>query len=157
MSLQTDVIFVKALRSNSDLIEQLPAGDVYNTAIALPEEAADNAPIPYVIVSFDGLNTDDSTKDTVYDALTDDVQIGIVVVAKTRPQLAELVIAIRNTIRNYFCSVIADPQHEDFALLPNSYTFSANDVKYDGDKPCYWQVLTFKCVTEPDQEDEHQE
>ena len=156
MSLQTDVIFVKALRSNQELISQLPAGDVYNTAIALPDEQADNAPVPYVIVSFDGLNTDDSTKDTVYDALTDDVQIGIVVVARTRPKLAELVIAIRNTIRNYFCSVIANPQHEDFALLPNSYTFSANDVKYDADKPCYWQVLTFKCVTEPDQEDEQE-
>ena len=156
MSLQTDVIFVNALRSNADLIAQLPAGDVYNTAIALPEEQADNAPVPYVIVSFDGLNTDDSTKDTVYDALTDDVQIGIVVVARTRPKLAELTIAIRNTIRNYFCSVIANPQHEDFALLPNSYTFSASDVKYDADKPCYWQVLTFKCVTEPDQEDEQE-
>ena len=156
MSLQTDVIFVKALRSNQEIISQLPAGDVYNTAIALPDEQADNAPVPYVIVSFDGLNTDDSTKDTVYDALTDDVQIGIVVVARTRPKLAELVIAIRNTIRNYFCSVIANPQHEDFALLPNSYTFSASDVKYDADKPCYWQVLTFKCVTEPDQEDEQE-
>ena len=157
MSLQTDVIFVKALRSNQNLISQLPAGDVYNTAIALPEEEANNAPVPYVIVSFDGLNTDDSTKDTVYDALTDDVQIGIVVVAKTRPQLAELTIAIRNTIRNYFCAVIVDPHHEDFELLPNSYAFSASDVKYDADKPCYWQVLTFKCVTEPDKEDEHQE
>ena len=157
MSLQTDVIFVKALRSNQTLISKLAAHDVYNTAIALPEEQADNAPVPYVIVSFDGLNTDDSTKDTVYDALTDDVQIGIVVVARTRPKLAELVIAIRNTIRNYFCAVIANPQHEDFALLPNSYTFSASDVKYDADKPCYWQVLTFKCVTEPDQEDGHQE
>ena len=157
MSLQTDVIFVNALRSNQELISKLAAHDVYNTAIALPDEQADNAPVPYVIVSFDGLNTDDSTKDTVYDALTDDVQIGIVVVARTRPKLAELVIAIRNTIRNYFCSVIANPQHEDFAILPNSYTFSASDVKYDADKPCYWQVLMFKCVTEPDQEDEHQE
>lgn len=157
MSLQTDVIFVKALRSNQELISKLAAHDVYNTAIALPDEQADNAPIPYVIVSFDGLNTDDSTKDTVYDALTDDVQIGIVVVARTRPKLAELTVAIRNTIRNYFCTVIVDQQHEDFALLPNSYTFSASDVKYDGNKPCYWQVLTFKCVTEPDKEDEHQE
>ena len=52
MSLITDAIFVKALRSNTELIEQLPAGDVYNTAIALPEEEADNASVPYIIVSF---------------------------------------------------------------------------------------------------------
>ena len=51
MSLITDAIFVKALRSNAALIAQLPAGDVYNTAIALPDEDADNAPLPYIIVS----------------------------------------------------------------------------------------------------------
>jgi hypothetical protein len=41
MSLQTDIIFVKALRANADLMAQLAAGDVYNTAIALPDEDLD--------------------------------------------------------------------------------------------------------------------
>ena len=71
MSLITDVIFVKALRSNYELIEQLPAGDVYNTAIALPEEEADNAPVPYIIVSFDGLQNQDQTKDDDFEAESD--------------------------------------------------------------------------------------
>ena len=67
MSLQTDIVFVKALRSNATLVQQLPAGDVYNTAIPLPDEEAENAPLPYVIVSFDGLNNQDTTKDSSYE------------------------------------------------------------------------------------------
>ena len=46
MSLQTDIIFVKALRADENLMAQLPAGDVYNTTIALPDEDLDNAPLP---------------------------------------------------------------------------------------------------------------
>ena len=98
MSLITDAIFVKALRSNAALIASLPAGDVYNTAIALPDEDADNAPLPYVIVSFDGLNNQDTTKDNDYDGLTDTVTIGIEIAAETRPQLGELAVMIRKTI-----------------------------------------------------------
>ena len=63
MSLLTDIIFVKALRADENLMAQLPAGDVYNTAIALPDEDLDNAPLPYIIVSFDGLTNDVETKD----------------------------------------------------------------------------------------------
>ena len=51
MSLKTDIIFVNAIRSNDELIALLPAGDVYNTTIALPEPEALNAPLPYIIVS----------------------------------------------------------------------------------------------------------
>ena len=60
MSLLTDIIFVKALRSNAALMSMLPAHDVYNTTIALPDEDMDNAPVPYIIVTFDGMQNEDS-------------------------------------------------------------------------------------------------
>ena len=142
--------FVKALRSNAALIASLPAGDVYNTAIALPDEDADNAPLPYVIVSFDGLNNQDTTKDNDYDGLTDTVTIGIEIAAETRPQLGELAVMIRKTIADRFQQIAQDPQDEDYALLPNAYTMQAQPVQYDSLKPCYWQQLTFQCDTNPD-------
>lgn len=150
MSLQTDIIFVKALRSNADLIAQLPAGDVYNTAIALPDEELDNTEVPYIIVSFDGLNNQDSTKDSSYDGLTDMVTVGIEIAAKTRPQLAELAIMVRDTIRDYFRQHVASQDDEDYALIPNSYQLQAQQVQYDSLKPCYWQQLTYQCDTDPD-------
>ena len=150
MSLITDAIFVKALRSNAALIASLPAGDVYNTAIALPDEDADNAPLPYVIVSFDGLNNQDATKDDDFEADSDQVQIGIEIAAETRPQLGELARSVRKTLREYFREHQDDDSDEDYQLIPEDMTLSAQPVQYDSLKPCYWQRLTYQCDTNID-------
>jgi hypothetical protein len=99
-------------------------------------------------VSFNGLNNQDTTKDMNFDGLTDMVTIGIEIAAETRPQLGNLAIAIRNTIRDYFQQLT--PQDEDYALLPNAYTMQAQPVQYDSMKPCYWQQIAFMCDTNPD-------
>jgi len=150
MSLITDAIFVKALRSNAELIEQLPAGDVYNTAIALPEEDADNAPVPYIIVSFDGLQNQDQTKDDDFETENDNVQIGVTVCAETRPKLGELAMDVRRTVREYFREHQGDNSDEDYALIPEDMTLQAGAVQYDSLKPCYWQQLTYQCDTNID-------
>lgn len=150
MSLLTDIIFVKAIRSNANIISQLPDGDVYNTAIALPDEEADNAEVPYIIVSYDGLNNQDTTKDSAYEGLTDTVTIGMEIAAKTRPQLAALAIMARQTIETYFQQHVGNPQDEDYDLIPNSYTLAAQPVQYDSMKPCFWQRLTLTCDTNKD-------
>lgn len=145
MSLQTDIIFVKALRANADLMAQLAAGDVYNTSIALPDEDLDNAPLPYVIVSFDGLTNDVETKDDPYEGDSDRVTISIEIAAKTRPELGQLAEDVRRQVHQYF--VDADPTDEDADMIPLDYQFSAQQVNYDQMKPCYWQVLTYQCDT----------
>ena len=145
MSLQTDIIFVKALRENADLMKQLPAGDVYNTSIALPDEDLNNAPLPYIIVSFDGLTNDVETKDDPYEGDSDNVTISIEIAAKTRTELGQLAEAVRYQVHDYF--VEADPTDEDTDMIPLDYQFSAQQVNYDQMKPCYWQVLTYQCDT----------
>ena len=145
MSLQTDIIFVKALRANADLMAQLAAGDVYNTSIALPDEDLNNAPLPYIIVSFDGLTNDVETKDDPYEGDSDRVTISIEIAAKTRPELGKLAEDVRRQVHQYF--VDADPTDEDADMIPLDYQFSAQQVNYDQMKPCYWQVLTYQCDT----------
>ncbi len=142
MSLLTDIIFVKALQSNTTLLEKLAAGDVYNTSIALPDQDLDNAPVPYVIVSFDGLVNDQSTKDT-FEGETDTVQVSVEIAAKNRKQLGELATLVRRTIREYFSEV--DEDSEDADLVPYDYQFSADRVQYDPLKPCHWQILRWQC------------
>lgn len=144
MSLLTDIIFVKALQSNTTLLEKLAAGDVYNTSIALPDQDLDNAPVPYVIVSFDGLVNDQSTKDT-FEGETDTVQVSVEIAAKNRKQLGELATLVRRTIREYFSEV--DEDSEDADLVPYDYQFSADRVQYDPLKPCHWQILRWQCDT----------
>lgn len=158
MSLKTDLIFVKALRSNQELMTQLPAGDVYNTTIPVPDAELDNEPLPYVIVMFTGLQNGDQTKDSLYEGGTDHVQIAIEVAANTREQLADLVTSIRKTVRTFFEN--AQPTDEDFDLIPIDYTFSAERVIYDDMKPAYGQTLNYQCdmdVTLTDDDNEQEE
>lgn len=147
MSLLTDLIFVKALRSNETLMEQLAAGDVYNTTIAVPDEDMDNAELPYIIVTFDGLNVDTYTKDSSFEGENDRVSIGIEVAAETRPEVGELMTAIRETISQYFEAHYGDDEDEDYSLIPDDITLSAQAVQYDSLKPCFWQTIQYQCDT----------
>ena len=152
MSLKTDIIFVRALRSNDELMEQLPAGDVYNTTIAMPEQDAENAPLPYIIVTYDGMQNEGFTKDNSYEGDTDHVQISIEVTAENREQLGDLMQAVRTTVVSFFDGYTppADPKAEDLTqLIPEHYTLSASAVGYDPDKPCYYQTLNYNCDTNP--------
>lgn len=145
MSLLTDIIFVQALRANEDLMQQLAAKDVYNTAIAMPDEDLDNAKLPYVIVSFDGLTNDVETKDDPFEGDSDNVTISIEIAARTRTELGQLAEAVRHQVHDYF--VEADGDTENAELIPLDYQLSAQAVNYDQMKPCYWQVLTYQCDT----------
>ena len=92
-----------------------------------------------------------TTKDSSYEGLTDTVTIGIEIAAETRPQLAALAIMVRQTIAAYFAEHVQDVQDEDYELIPNAYTISAQGVQYDSLKPCFWQRLSYQCDTNPDE------
>ena len=142
MSLQTDIIFVAAIKSDPELLRQLAIGDVYNTAIALPDEDLDNAEVPYVIVSQgEGVN-DGTTKDD-YEGDTDSVNITIEVAARTRAELGTLADRIRKAVRRYFR---ASEEGDDFHdMVPLDYQFSFKPVTYDPLKPCWWMELFYQC------------
>ena len=135
MSLVTDSIFIAAIQSNPALVERI-GGRLYGTAIPLPDEDADNVPVPYIIVTFDGLNNQNQTKDDVYEGSYDTVNIGVEVTGETINDLHELTQMVRGTILSYF------REHE---TAVNDYTFSADAIQYDSLKPCYWQTLRYQC------------
>ena len=148
MSLATDSIFILALQSNDVLMELLRTSvqddeiivdevpRLYGTAIELPDEEADNVPVPYVIVTFDGLTNDQGTKDDRYESEYDTVNIGVVVTAKTLDDLHDLTQMVRDTILNYL-------RANETPIM--DYNFAAQQIQYDSLKPCYWQVLTYQC------------
>ena len=146
MSLATDSIFITALQSNGDLLEALgydaqtgePAR-LYCTAIPLPDEDAENVPVPYVIVTFDGLTNDQCTKDDRYESEYDTVNIGVEVIARNINELHDLTQMVRDTILSYLRS-------NDTAIM--DYNFAAQQIQFDSLKPCYWQVLTYQCDVE---------
>lgn len=141
MSLQTDRVFFDALKANTTFMAAI-SNRLYNTAIPLPDNKAANVPAPYVIISFDGFSNDESTKDS-YEGATDNVSVGIMIVAATREKLAELVDAIRTTIESYMENVEdADP---DFSEVPVDYHLSGSQISYDPDKNARYIQLTYAC------------
>ena len=146
MSLATDSIFITALQSNGDLMEALgydaqtgePAR-LYCTAIPLPDEDAENVPVPYVIVTFDGLTNDQGTKDDRYESEYDTVNIGVEVTARNINELHDLTQTVRDTILSYL-------RENDTAIM--DYNFAAQQIQFDSLKPCYWQMLTYQCDVE---------
>lgn len=146
MSLATDSIFITALQSNGDLMEALgydaqtgePAR-LYCTAIPLPDEDAENVPVPYVIVTFDGLTNDQCTKDDRYESEYDTVNIGVEVTARNINELHDLTQTVRDTILSYL-------RENDTAIM--DYNFAAQQIQFDSLKPCYWQMLTYQCDVE---------
>ena len=141
MSLATDSIFIAAIQSNHALVERI-GGRLYGTAIPLPDEDADNVPVPYVILTFDGLNNDADTKDCSYESDYDRVNIGVEVTAETLEDLHELTQAVRETILAY---MKAQKEELGDAFTIDDFTFAAQPIQYDSLKPCYWQVLTYQC------------
>lgn len=144
MSLLTDKIFVRALRSNQALMNQLPDGDVHNTTIAVPDEDLDNVELPYIIVSFDGMNNMNQTKDD-YEGEIDSVTVSIEAAARTRPELGNLMTDVRQIVCDFFLTLSDDDP--DFDLVPLDYSLSANQVQYDAIRPCFFQTLTYVCDT----------
>lgn len=148
MSLQTDSIFIAALQSSPELMEAITTyvskGEehrseqprLYGTAIPLPEEEADNVPVPYLIVTFDGLNNDQTTKDDAYESDSDHVQIGIEVAAPTLEALHTLTQQVREVIHGYFIA-------NETAV--SGYHLTAEPIIYDEWKPGYGQVLRYQC------------
>ena len=62
MGLLTDSFFIRAIKSNSDLLALLPAGDIYNN-VADPDYDMENVELPYIVVNNDGGSEGDTTKD----------------------------------------------------------------------------------------------
>ena len=159
MSLATDSIFIAAIQSNTELMEALgyeapeeeyegrPAR-LYGTAIPLPDEDADNTPVPYVIITFDGLTNDQGTKDDRYESEYDTVNIGVEVAARNIDELHNLTQMVRDTILSYLRTT-------DTAI--QDYNFAAQTIQFDSLKSCYWQVLTYQCDTVNTNDDEQED
>jgi hypothetical protein len=148
MSLATDSIFIRALQSSDELMELLRYsvdGDdiiidesprLYGTSIPLPDEDAENVPVPYIIVTFDGLTNDQGSKDDRYESDYDTVNIGVEVTARTLDDLHTLTQMVRTTILSYL-------RENETGI--EEYQFAAQQIQYDQMKPCYWQTLTYQC------------
>lgn len=147
MSLITDKVFYNALRSNSELVKMVD-GRIENTAFQVPDKEFLNVPVPYIIITFDGLQNEGYTKDNSFEGDNDKVQVSIEVAAESREQLGTIMQSIRATVISYFEDT-QDHAWDDYDYVPDEYALTASEVSYDAEKPCFVQLLTYACDTKP--------
>ena len=98
MSLITDQVFYNALRQNADLMAMV-GGRIENTSIPVPDDDLANQPLPYIIITYDGMQNEGFTKDDDYEGNVDKVQIGIEAAASDRETLGEIMQSVRATVK----------------------------------------------------------
>ena len=150
MGLLTDSFFVRAIQSNAELLAKLPAGDIY-VNVADPDFDMENVPLPYIIVNNDGGSEGDTTKDTWSEGIEDKVNISILMVCRSREELADMTLAVRKTISDFMKAtwqrIEAGTPEEGDEIAPTGYQFSFSDIAYIIEKPAHSQKFYYDCTT----------
>lgn len=150
MGLLTDSFFIRAIQSNTDLIAMLPAGDIYNN-VADPDIDMQNVELPYIIVNNDGGSEGDTTKDAWSESPEDKVNISILMVCRSREELADMTLKVRKTISDFMKAtwqrISEHSTEEGDEIAPVGYDFSFSDIAYVSDKPAHRQMFYYACTT----------
>ena len=150
MGLLTDSFFIRAIKSNADILAMLPAGDIYNN-VADPDYDMDNVELPYIVVNNDGGSEGDTTKDAWSESSEDKVNISILMVCRSREELANMTLAVRKTISDFMKAtwqrIEAGTPEEGDEIAPTGYQFSFSDIAYVIEKPAHSQKFYYDCTT----------
>jgi hypothetical protein len=148
MSIQTDRVFIKALQESEEIAE-LVGDRIYPISIPGTDEEAENEPVPYIVVMYDGFQNLYETKDNPYYGDEDRVTISILVTAESPDELAQLTELVRETIDEWMMTYQAPEEGEDLTpLIPSAYDVTGSEKTYDWLKPCYQMTLRYNCDTE---------
>ena len=133
-----DIAIVQALQ-RSETIETLVEHRIFNTMRPEYDEQEDK--IPYIVVTYEGMTNDCDNKDMVEGA-SDNERVQVLCVACDRIQLANLINAARDAIREYLS------EHDsliEFGIA--DYELSASAILSDWTVPCTYQSLNYSIST----------
>ncbi len=150
MGLLTDSFFIRAIKSNAELLAKLPAGDIYNN-VADPDYDMENVELPYIVVNNDGGSEGDMTKDSWSESPEDKVNISILMVCRSRQELADMTLTVRKTISDFMKAtwqrISEGTPEEGDEIAPIQYEFSFSDIAFIMDKPAHRQMFYYNCTT----------
>jgi len=139
-----DEIIYEALKADEQL-NTATGGRVMSTCIEVPPTDADNTPLPYIIVTDDGFQNQDSTKDYLWEGVEDSVQASIEISAESPKEVKRLADLCRKAVTDYILEMAN--QGEDIPYLAN---LSGNGVAWDWTKPCYYTTIKYNCTINVD-------
>ena len=146
-------IFYDAITADETLTA-LTGGRVVSTCFEVPPDELDNTPLPNIIITDDGFQNNTSTKDYVWESDEDVVTASVDIAANSPSEVDSLVAKVRKAIDTYITTMWSNGQAIP-ELQPGSP--SSQGIEWDWMKPCYYQKLTYQCITEKYEEDEQEE
>ena len=154
---QVDEIIYDAIKADSDLMAQLayqkPDGStgyaVVSTCFEIPPDEMDNTPLPNIIITDDGFQNQQTTKDCVWEAAEDRVQVGVDVAATSPDEVKALIRQVRRAVEQYVATMYGNGED-----IPELESLSSDGLAWDWMKPCYFQRLTYSCTTQSDIDNE---
>ena len=146
-------IFYDAITADETLTS-LTGGRVVSTCFEVPPDELDNTPLPNIIITNDGFQNNQSTKDCVWEADEDVVVASVDIAANSPSEVDSLVAKVRKAIDTYITTMWSNGQAIP-ELQPGSP--SSQGIEWDWMKPCYYQKLTYQCITEKYEEDEQED
>ena len=148
---QVDEIIYDAIQADSDLMVAI-GNRVVSTCFEVSPTDVDNTPIPYIIVTDDGFQNQVGSKDTVWESGEDRVQVGVEVAAESPAEVKRLIRMVRRAVETYVVGL-----YEQDETTPELESLSSDGLAWDWMKPCYFQRLTYSCITKSSTDDEQED
>ena len=148
---QVDEIIYDAIKADSDLMTAI-GGRVVSTCFEVPPTEDDNTPIPNIIITDDGFQNQQTTKDCVWEAAEDRVQVGVDVAASSPDEVKALIRKVRRAVEQYVATMYGNGED-----IPELESLSSDGLAWDWMKPCYYQRLNYQCITNADIDDEQED
>ena len=145
--MQVDKIIYNAIQADADLMTTI-GSRVVSTCYEVPPTEEDNTPLPFIIVTDDGFQNQQTTKDCVWEAAEDRVQVGVEVAAASPNEVKGIIKQVRKAVEQYVATMYQ--QGED---IPQLDSLSSDGLAWDWMKPCYYQRLTYQVTTLSDIDD----
>jgi hypothetical protein len=138
---QVDEIIYDAIRADEELMTAI-SGHVVSTCFEVSPTDADNTPLPYIIVTDDGFQNQVESKDDSWEGTEDRVSVGVEVAAESPQDVKRLIRMVRQAVASYIGQM-----YDDGEDTPELDSLSSDGLAWDWSKPCYYQRLTYQCIT----------
>lgn len=138
---QVDEIIYDAIRADEELMTAI-SGHVVSTCFEVSPTDADNTPLPYIIVTDDGFQNQVESKDDSWEGTEDRVSVGVEVAAESPQDVKRLIRMVRQAVASYI-----EQMYDDGEDTPELDSLSSDGLAWDWTKPCYYQRLTYQCIT----------
>ena len=135
-----DEIIYDAICADTALMEAI-GSRVVSTCFEVPPAEADNTPLPNIIVTDDGFQNQNGTKDCVWESGEDRVQTTVDVAADSPKEVKRLIRMVRRAVENHIILMSATD-----GCIPELDSLSSNGIAWDWMKPCYYQQLSYQCT-----------